>query len=840
MILSKPFRTALSLFNTPARLLATVGLAVALLIGGAESRAEETRVEFDIPAQPMSSALIQFANQSNLRIAASGVDVSKLSTSGVSGRLTPDEALSHLLYGTGLQFQHNGDDAVIIRPGERSSQNKARHQQLAANDSGASAAAAGSVSRAGIDRSASTAAAGKDASRKRIDEVLVTAEKREVNVQRTAVSVAAYTSQHLERSVIEDIYDIGLQTPGLIVNQEIVGKIYIRGIGTENLTIGGDPGVPVHVDGVYLARTSAANLDLYDVERVEVLRGPQGTLYGRNATGGSINIISKAPTNDFYARLDAQYGNHDRFRIGGTLSGPIIEDKVLFRASFVKSDRDGFTPNLFNGEDLDDEDLVMGRMRLKFLVSDDVTFDLIGEFSLDDSKPAPFKQLEFSPLFEGLLGAFDPPGLRPVSQDSPVTQEQDQWGVTGILNWDLGSTVLTSVSAFRSTEFMAQFDGDAVDILFQNFSDTSDSEQFSQEIRLASDGWDRFDWMIGAYYFHDDAMTSIFIPIPGFGFDILHNADMKTDAFAFFGQVTYRATDRLSFTVGLRYSNEDKEASQFSDFGFMPPLMQDLNEDSDALTPRFAIEFFASEDVLLYASVTRGFKSGGFTFNGFQSNFRPEFVWAYEGGVKSQFLDGRLQANVSAFYYDYTDLQVSKLQNQAGVITNAADATIYGGELEVIVQPWEYFSLNAGLAYLHAEFDQFLTEDPSNPALGEIDLAGNRLTRSPRFTANLGAEFIYPVSNLGEISLRADYQYQSKSFFTPFNRALSQQDSFDLFNARLAFRSASEQWQIAVFVKNAFNEEYFLNILESAVEAGKPEGFLASPRTYGVQVIFEL
>lgn len=838
MILPKHYSTRHDFADAPTKLIFVLGLAVALIFASAASRADDARVEFDIPAQPMSSALIQFANQSKLRIAASGVDVSELSTAGVSGRLTPDEALSYLLSGTGLQFLHSGEDAVIIRPSERSSQNIAHRQQIAANNSDGGAGLGGSASGAGADQTVAAGAADAQTVRKRIDEILVTAEKREVSIQRTPVSMAAYTSKHLEQSSIEDIYDIGLHTPGLIVNKEIVGKIYIRGIGTENLTIGGDPGVPVHVDGVYLARTSAAVLDLYDVERVEVLRGPQGTLYGRNATGGSINIISKAPTDEFYARLETQYGNYDRFRIGGTLSGPIIEDKLLFRASFVKSDRDGFTPNLFNGEDLDDEDLTMGRLRLKFLISDDVTFDLIGEFSLDDSKPAPFKQLEFSPLFEGTLGAFDPPGLRPVSQDSPVTEEQDQWGVTGILNWDLGSVILTSVSGFRSTEFMAQFDGDAVDVLFQNFSDTSDSEQFSQEVRLSSDGWDKFDWMIGAYYFHDDAMTSIFIPIPGFGFDILHNADMKTDAFAFFGQVTYRATDRLSFTAGLRYSNEDKMAFQFSDFGFIPPLQQDLDEDSDAITPRFVIEFAANDDVLLYASVTRGFKSGGFTFNGFQSNFRPEFVWAYEGGVKSQFMDGRVQANVSAFYYDYTDLQVSKLQNQAGVITNAADATIYGGEFELIVRPLENLSFNAGLAYLHAEFDQFLTEDPSNPALGEIDLDGNSLTRSPKFTANIGGEFIYPLGNIGELSLRADYQYQGKSFFTPFNRALSQQDSFSLFNARLAFNSADEHWQVAVFVKNAFNEEYFSNILESAIESGKPEGFLAPPRTYGVQVIY--
>lgn len=686
--------------------------------------------------------------------------------------------------------------------------------------------------------SAQTTANADDARSSRsvgVDQIVVTAEKRAENLQQTPISIAAFDADALQRAVLEDIYDIGLLTPGVIVNKEIVGKIYIRGIGTENLTVGGDPGVAVHADGAYIARTSAANFDLHDIERVEVLRGPQGTLYGRNATGGSINIISNAPTDEFYAKAEFQYGSHDRIRYGGVISGP-LSDKLQARISFVKSDRDGFTENLLTGNALDTEDLTMGRARLRFLPSDSVTIDIIGEFSIDDSIPAPFKQLEFSDLFEGMNGAFDPPGLRPVAQESPVEEHQDQYGVTGILNWDFSGVTLTSVSSYRDIDFFAAFDGDAVDITFQNFVDENDSTQFTQEVRLASNTEGRLDWIFGGYYFHDDGHQEIFIPIPGFGFDILHIADIKTNAFAVFGQGTYALMPNLNITAGLRYSTEDKEAEQFSDFGFIPPLMQDLNEDSDALTPRFVIEYFAHDNAMIYASATRGFKSGGFTFNGFQSNFDPEFVWAYEGGVKTQFADNRAQANLSVFYYDYSDLQVSKLENNAGVITNAADATIWGGEFEFVTRPNEFFEFNAGLAYLNAEFDQFLTEDPSNPGLGTIDLAGNNLTRSPEFSANVGVQVYLPVGDWGTASLRGDYQYQSESFFTPFNRGLSAQDAFSLVNARLSLEDNEEKWRFAIFVKNAFDETYFLNILESGVETGKPEGFLAPPRTWGLQI----
>ncbi|MFQ5609511.1 MAG: TonB-dependent receptor domain-containing protein, partial [Woeseiaceae bacterium] len=207
-------------------------------------------------------------------------------------------------------------------------------------------------------------------------------------------------------------------------------------------------------------------------------------------------------------------------------------------------------------------------------------------------------------------------------------------------------------------------------------------------------------------------------------------------------------------------------------------------------------------------------------------------------GFKSRLADGSVILNGSAFFYDYTDLQVSKLENNAGVITNAADATIFGGEIELLAQPTDRWRLNVGLSLLNAEFDRFLTEDPSNPQLGTIDLDGNNLPRSPDFSANVGAEYNAPVALDGDLTFRVDYQYQDKSFFTTFNRDLSAQDAFSLVNARVSYQNSNRNWRFAAFVKNAFDEEYFLNILESGVETGKPEGFLAPPRTYGVQVSY--
>ncbi|MFQ5609629.1 MAG: TonB-dependent receptor domain-containing protein, partial [Woeseiaceae bacterium] len=706
-------------------------LAASLFVAPAFGQQSANAVAFEIPKQAMASALLSFSEQANVQVIVDAEVVHGLLSPRVAGSMPPNDALGALLDQSGLTYKFSSARTVTILPNDGNQSREPESDDRGSRDS---------ASPTGSDAESDDDSDGRDpqaaGSGSLLEELVVTAQKREESLQRTPISMAAFTSDQLEKASIVDLYDVAIQTPGMILNKEIVGKIYIRGIGAENLTIGGDPGVAVHADGAYIARTSAANFDLYDIERVEVLRGPQGTLYGRNATGGTINIISKAPTPELEGSVLVEYGDFDQIRVGGVLSGPLAGERVLARAAVVKSDRDGFTPNILTGEDLDDEDLLMGRLRLRFLPTDAVTIDLIADFSQDDGSPAPFKQLEFSDLCEGPNGANDPPGLRPVSQESPVMEKQDQFGITAAIDWKLEGLTFTSVTSYRDTEFEAIFDGDAVDITFQNFEDFDDTQQFSQEFRLASDSDERWSWILGAYYFNDDGDTRIFIPIPGFGFDILHLASISTDAFAVFGQATYNASERLALTVGLRYNSEDKEATQFSDFGFMPPLNQNLNEDSDELTPKFGIEYYASDNVMLYASATRGFKSGGFTFNGFQSNFEPEFVWAYETGIKSRLAGGAVILNGSVFYYDYTDLQVSKLENNAGVITNAADATIFGGEIELLAQPVDNWRVNAGLSLLNAEFDEFLTEDPSNPQLGTIDLNGNNLPRSPDFSAN--------------------------------------------------------------------------------------------------------
>ena len=402
--------------------LRTLFAGIVVWSGIATAQQSADAVHFDIPQQAVASALLSFSEQSDLQVIVDASVVEGLRSVAVTGPMQPNDALGALLAQSGLSYRYSSARTIIVVPGGGDKNEDSGKEE---SESGDSDAADDSSIESGDDSPSSTTASSDSGAA--LEEIIVTAQKRQESLQSVPLSIAAYTSEQLENSIIQNIYDVGIQTPGMIVNKEIVGKIYIRGIGAENLTIGGDPGVAVHTDGAYIARTSAAMFDLYDVERVEVLRGPQGTLYGRNATGGIVNIVSKAPSEEFEANVSAEFGDFDYVRLGAVVSGPVAEGKVLARAAIVKSDRDGFTPNLFTGEDLFDEDLLMGRLRLRFLPNDEVTVDLIADFSQDDGSPAPFKQLEFSPLFEGGLGANDPPGLRAVSQESPVTEMQDQF-----------------------------------------------------------------------------------------------------------------------------------------------------------------------------------------------------------------------------------------------------------------------------------------------------------------------------------------------------------------------------------------------------------------------------
>jgi iron complex outermembrane receptor protein len=730
-----------------------------------------------------------------------------------------------------------------------------------------------------------------------LEEIIVTAEKREGTVQDTPISITAFSGQDLAQAGLTSTDALAAYTPGLTIQKEVIGKVVIRGIGTENYTVGSDPGVAIHTDGVYLARSSVSIFDFFDTNRIEVLRGPQGTLYGRNATGGVINILSNEPTSEFggYATLDV--GNYSKVRVEGALNMP-FSDSIDARLSVLYAQRDGYTENKFPGADaipadeetgfpgvpaltsarsrdvdqLDNQDLFAARGQVKFRLTDDVDLLLLAQFTRDDSLPPAFKYFNGAPWQAPT--DLDLSDLREVSQGfeseipgsgrtvpSPGKADQDNYMAR--LTWDLGNMRFTSITGYRDIDFSWINDGDGFDQFFVTYFQTDESQQFTQEFQLASQGDGKLQWIVGAYYLDESAETFTGIPfiIPVPEPYILWDGKSDTTAYALFGQGTYSLTDRLRITAGLRYNKEEKKGDlTYNVFGtvltpdllgFGPPgttWAQILDRDWDATTPKLAVDYDFTSDVMGYASITRGFKSGGFNLLAGQLPYDPEYVWAYELGLKSRLADGRVTANIGAFYYDYSDLQVGKVVNLSATVVNAAKATIQGMEAEVRAAVGMGVELNAGLSWLDATYDEFVTEDPGYPgAAGNcgslleeprtVSLAGCELPRSPEYQGNLGAQWTGNVGNGAEVRVRADYAFRGKQYFTQFNRDDVSQGSYQTLGLRVGYSAPEDRWSVTAYGDNLTDEEYFATVLESGVAAPGtvvPQAVVGAPRTYGV------
>lgn len=704
-----------------------------------------------------------------------------------------------------------------------------------------------------------------------IPDIIVTAERRSDTIQEVPLSISAVTGEDLAKSSITDTEALASTVPGLVIQRDVVGKAVVRGIGTENFTVGGDPGVATYVDGAYIARSSTGIFDFFDVERVEVLRGPQGTLYGRNATGGVINVISRAPTDYFTARGSFTYGNYNTARAEAAVSGPLSEG-VRVRLAGLYSSREGFTKNIFPGiaarglDELDSKDLWALRGRLDADLGDRVTLELIGDIYRDDSNPPAFWYTQDTLPWQSPTSVY-PRDIRTVSQgyetatpgftDLPVGQanRQDQNGITGRLTYDGDSFTITSVTSWRDIEFDWVNDGDGISDYLVVYFQRDESEQFSQDIQIASNDDGPFQWIAGGFYLTEDSDGIYAIPLgPAFGgFTIAYVGSNKTEALGIFAEGTYDFGD-FSFTAGLRYSDETKDAKlTYSIPAFALELDYDESLNFNALTPRFVLKYEPNDNINLYASATRGFKSGGFSLLDNPLNaFDAEKIWAYEVGLKSQTSDRRVRFNLAGFYYDYSDQQLSQTLNLATQTRNAGSSTIWGIESEFTVIPTRGLTINGNVSYLNTEFDEFCTTDTRNPSLpldpanctvngvASSNLAGNRLPRAPDWQAFVAATYETALSDTLDGSIRAEWQYTGDQFFSVFNRPDVAQGPYSVFNASIGVSSTDGKWDLRFWGKNIFDKVYFSNLFESGVldNVVVPQGFVAPPATYGVTLGF--
>lgn len=709
-----------------------------------------------------------------------------------------------------------------------------------------------------------------------LGDIVVTAQRRSERLQDVPVAVTALDAGQLSAKGISDTQDLGARVPGL--NFQTAGlsrpRVFIRGLGSIQSDANSDSSVGIFVDDVYLSGFGNFNLDLFDVNRIEVLRGPQGALFGRNTAAGAISVTTLAPSSELTARLEASAGNYDQRQLRGTVSGP-LSGKVLARASFNYRHRDGYTRDEFTGQRLNGIDNYSGRLALTFLLSDSFKASL--SFIATRDRPDPWGQ---EPITAALFQV--PAALAPgFARSSNVFSErystvgyQRRESYLGTLRLDLVTdwATLSSITAYQTYHLqeLADFDSSAARSLDRGADERHPA--FSQEFRITSAATrdDRISFIAGAFYMHespqrlerflfgpDNAVSRG--PNRGLAFEVDDNSDLTIDSLAFYGQATLRLNSLLSVTGGLRYSVDDKQNDRtLTQSGFVGavnpnlpqgPYFQTTKASWNSLDPELTINLRPSRDFLIYGSYREGFKSGGFqpaaagTRVVASATFSPEEVRSFELGFKSTFFGSKVRLNAAAFDNRYDNLQLlsgnASAPGQTAVINNAASAKAQGFEIELAARPVRDLDLDLSYAYVDGTFSTFL-ESVAGPAGSAVfDRTGNQLPRQPRHALNLGGSYGIDLGSFARVDFRADWSLVSKTFFDASNSAPFVQPSYSTLNLRASITSADERWQFSVFGRNVTDERYLTNTTSLA---GATVGLAtyAPPALYGASLSFKL
>ena len=576
-----------------------------------------------------------------------------------------------------------------------------------------------------------------------LEEVVVTAQLREQSLQDVPISINVLGADEIADKKIDDISDIGYEVPGLSVYSFLPRQVNasIRGAMALNDAPGVDQSVAMFLDGVYIGQTGFFSIDLFDIERIEVLKGPQGTLFGRNVTGGALSITTTTPPKAFDASFEGTAGNYGQREIQGVVGGP-LSDTLSGQIAFSWKNSDGFYTNIADGQDVEAQDGFSVRGKLRYDVNDAVELVLSAEHLRDKLQGVGF-DLTGDPLPYMGTEAFGPDDE--VTLNFPGGIDNETWAYTGTINADTNIGTITSITAYRESENHIAADADGTAVVQLDLSDDDQIEQFSQELRLT--GQVNNIHYVGGLFFmnieHDRVENRVLDGAPGSLFEIalspggpvldVQGQDIETTSYAAYGEITYAFERGLSLTGGIRYTKDEKNGTSFCSSGgaFLlcpsPALTVSHDGSWDAVTPRFVAQYEFSDDFMAYGSYSRGFKSGGFPLNIFdpdpQAEFKPEYADNYEVGIKSRLWDRRLQTNLAIFRTDFTDLQVLQA-NSAGqtFAANAGKATTQGVELDLNVAVTDAFHVFGNYSYLDSEFKSLQLEgDRSFWEQGAVD-----------------------------------------------------------------------------------------------------------------------
>lgn len=713
-----------------------------------------------------------------------------------------------------------------------------------------------------------------------IAEIVVTAQKRAENLQDVPVSVTALTADTLAARGVNNVLALNNMAPGMRISANDAAanpKIYIRGVGLSDFNPNASSGVGVYIDGVYIGSPLAQMAGFFDLAQVEVLRGPQGTLYGRNTNGGAINITTKRPTQSFTADASVEYATFNAKTVEAAVGGPIIADKLAFRAAGQWVKDDGYTYNRVTGNNVNAADHWAGRVSLLFTPTDN--FEMLTQVNRYVNRGDAIAP-QHRALFPSTAAATGADGLcapnayasgactdllgyadtdknsRALDANLEGKDKVDLFGASNQATWSFNGMQLVSVTAWQwaHRNDVENTDGSPAQMLEINYR--SRQHQLTQELRLQSDNPSgRVNWVLGGYFMDETVkdntrqdtlrdLRPLFVTpdnptglspensVAVFGWPYTQT----TKGYAVFGQADYKITDKLTGTVGLRWSADKKHMnyqSQIED-GLIVLLTSDQKKTFSAFSGRLGLRYEVTDDTNVYATYNRGYKSGGF-FGGLATTpeevepYDNETLDAYEVGMKSEFFDRRVRLNVSGFYYDYKNQQVFAQALRNGltvlVLDNAANSKVYGGEAEITARPIQPLTITAGLSLLHAKYGDYFSEGQ--------DFTGNWLPQSPKVTFNTSATWVAPLANGSSIVANVDANYSSKVYFDNSNASRLSQDAVWIAGAQVSWRSPDQKIEAGAFARNLFDKTYVVSI-SNIDSLGEDLLSMNRPRSLGV------
>jgi iron complex outermembrane receptor protein len=739
--------------------------------------------------------------------------------------------------------------------------------------------------------------AAESAAADEVPEIVVTARRTSERLQDVPVAVTAFGGEALDQRSVDTLDQVARYTPNIrfdgaaaLSGGNYNATVFIRGVGQNDFAIFSDPGVGFYVDDVYYARSIGGVMDAVDIESVQVLRGPQGTLFGRNTIGGAVLITTGTPdVTGVSGKAEVTVGRFDRRDGKLSLNLPFADGRAALRFSVAALNRDGYVDRLFDGGTQGDRSAQVARVKLRVLASDTVTIDLGADYTRarETSAPSDLLAVGNAPGITGIpflvnynaavaptLGIVAPNGQPTLNPSfltaspfqtwagGPNDNDLDLWGAQGTVTWELPGATLKSVTAYRDMRAWFTRDGDNTPFTFRETTNRDDQWQFSEELQLTGKLESaRLSYVLGAFYFKekatDIATADLAIGlwsagggnvggVPGYAGPQSPAVyiDNTTDnrSLAAYGQVEWEFVPRWSATLGARYTDDDKTFTSIN--SLQRNLVEFINVTREGsfkkFTPRAGLTFKASDDLMLYASYSRGFKQGGFNgrpLAGPQevTAYEPETLDTWEAGVKAQWFDRRLTTNLAVFHSKYEDIQLTVNQTPQNFVANAAKGEINGFEFEAVARPSRWLSFNAAVGYTDASYDEV------GQGLGPTQIlpitVNSKFVKAPEWTTTVGLDLTRDFANGGSGLLRVDYTSYSRIYHDVANTPLITDDGYGLLNARLTYSLPGDALQVSVFGTNLTDELYLVSGNASGA-FGLAEASYGRPREYGVTLSY--